>query len=381
MGIDGKLIVGVEDNIVELSNGCLCCTVQGDLPRRRGTPVHAIALRAQIRIEPQRRRYRSDETEALVELFGEPGQWGDSLRPFSWTHVSTTVSSFTGVTEIDLPITCTYDFEVSGTRYFHSLADGEIPLLLLFSGTTFVAGADGLSVTPIAWHEEASYRFPVSVWQAMMDAHYPNRAFVTVSRETLDSLLRFRAAVPSRRGTWSSSDSSRKPGSERGVTDRFVAARAVADAVLYEGYVLYPYRASAPKNQIRWQWGVLFPRTFAEADGSERWRNRTECIVDPGSAPQLTVQVRGLHVQRRSIEAARGAGRASWCPSPSWRSTASGGCRGTRPSNGSSIFPTGALLPLGAASCEERIDVPGGEARELPCRADGTVLGSRDPPA
>jgi hypothetical protein len=73
-------------------------------------------------------------------------------------------------------------------------------LLLLFSGTTFVAGADGLSVTPIAWHEEASYRLPVSVWQAMMDAHYPNRAFVTVSRETLDSLLQFRArhALP----TW-----------------------------------------------------------------------------------------------------------------------------------------------------------------------------------
>ena len=59
------------------------------ITERGGTPVHAIALRCQIRIEPQRRRYRSDETEALVELFGEPGQWGDSLRPFSWTHVST----------------------------------------------------------------------------------------------------------------------------------------------------------------------------------------------------------------------------------------------------------------------------------------------------
>jgi hypothetical protein len=86
------------------------------------------------------------------------------------------------------------------------------------------------------------------------------------------------------------------------VSDRFDAARAVADAVLFEGYVLYPYRASAPKNQIRWQWGVLFPRAFAEADGSERWRNRTECVVDPGSSPRLTVRVRGLHVQHRSVE-------------------------------------------------------------------------------
>jgi len=164
------------------------------ITERSGASVHAIALRAQLRIEPQRRRYSSEEAAALVEMFGERGQWGESLRPFSWTHVSTTVSSFTADTEIDLPITCTYDLEVSGTRYFHALDDGEIPLLLLFSGTTFVAGPDGLSVTPVAWHEEASFRLPVSVWQAMMDAHYPNRAFVTVSRETLDALLRYRAA-------------------------------------------------------------------------------------------------------------------------------------------------------------------------------------------
>ena len=163
-------------------------------------PCTPIALRCQIRIEPQRRRYDSTETEALVELFGEPGQWADSLRPFSWTHLSTTISSFTGCTEIDLPISCTYDFEVSGTRYFHALADGEIPLLLLFSGTTFVAGSDGLTVTPVAWHEEASFRLPVTVWQSMMDAHYPNRAFITVGRDTLETLLRFRAdhALP----TW-----------------------------------------------------------------------------------------------------------------------------------------------------------------------------------
>ena len=169
-------------------------TLRLRVTERSGMRVHAIALRCQVRIEPQRRRYTDAETAALVEVFGERNQWADSLRPFLWTHVSTTVSSFSGSTELDLPITCTYDFEVSGTRYFHALADGEIPLLLLFSGTTFVAGTDGFSVTPVAWHEEAAFRLPVSVWQGMMDAHYPNRAFVTVSRETLDELLRYRAA-------------------------------------------------------------------------------------------------------------------------------------------------------------------------------------------
>ena len=84
-------------------------------------------------------------------------------------------------------------------------------------------------------------------------------------------------------------------------TDRFAAARAVADAVLYEGYVLYPYRASAQKNQMRWQFGVLAPRAFAEATGSERSMCRTECVVDPGADPRLTVRVRCLQVQRRSM--------------------------------------------------------------------------------
>jgi hydrogenase maturation protease len=86
------------------------------------------------------------------------------------------------------------------------------------------------------------------------------------------------------------------------VSDRFLAARAVADAVLYEGYVLYPYRASAPKNQLRWQFGVLAPRRYAEATASERASCRTECIVDPGAEPQLNVRVRCLQVQRRTIE-------------------------------------------------------------------------------
>jgi hypothetical protein len=84
--------------------------------------------------------------------------------------------------------------------------------------------------------------------------------------------------------------------------DRFDAARSVADAVLYEGYVLYPYRASSRKNQARFQWGVLTPRGFSEAEGSERWSMRTECVVSPGATPLLSVRVRCLQAQRRRCE-------------------------------------------------------------------------------
>jgi hypothetical protein len=88
--------------------------------------------------------------------------------------------------------------------------------------------------------------------------------------------------------------------------DRFEAARAVADAVLYEGYVLYPYRASATKNQFRWQFGVLSPRSVVESDGAERWSVRTECVADPGATAVLHVRVRALHLQRRTVEGATG---------------------------------------------------------------------------
>jgi hypothetical protein len=86
--------------------------------------------------------------------------------------------------------------------------------------------------------------------------------------------------------------------------DRFATARAVADAVLYEGYVLYPYRASSRKNQARFQWGVLTPQAFSEAEGSERWSMRTECLVDPGPDPIVTVRIRCLQAQHRACEQA-----------------------------------------------------------------------------
>jgi hypothetical protein len=159
-----------------------------------GGDVHALALRCQIRIEPQRRRYTSEEEARMVDLFGETPQWGDSLRPFLWTHVSTMIAGFEGETEVDLPVECTYDFEVAGAKYLHSLSQGEIPLLLLFSGTVFTRGESGFSAEPLSWALEASHRMPVTVWRDMMDLYYPNSGWVRVGRGTLDELQRFKAS-------------------------------------------------------------------------------------------------------------------------------------------------------------------------------------------
>jgi hypothetical protein len=83
----------------------------------------------------------------------------------------------------------------------------------------------------------------------------------------------------------------------------FELARKVADAVLYEGYLLYPYRASAAKNQARWQFGVLMPRLWSEDGPDEPWATRTECLLEPEEATTVRVQVRFLHVQSKTVEA------------------------------------------------------------------------------
>jgi hypothetical protein len=158
-----------------------------------GFSIHALALLCQIRIEPQKRRYSADEEERLYEMFGETPQWGDSLRPFLWTHVATTIGKFDGATEFDLPVECTYDFDIAGAKYLHALSDGEIPLILLFSGTVYNRGDSGFSAERLSWSSEATFKLPVSVWRGMMDLYFPNSGWIRVHRDTLDSLQRFRA--------------------------------------------------------------------------------------------------------------------------------------------------------------------------------------------
>ena len=165
-----------------------------------GQRVEAIALRCQIRIEPARRRYSDAEAERLSDLFGETQRWAETLKPVQFTTVSIMVPAFSGSTELDLPIPLTYDMEIGSTRYFAGLEDGEVPLLLLFSGTVFGTRDGRLSVQQVPWSKEASYRLPVAVWREAINAHFPNSAWIKISNSTFDELLRFktRAALP----TW-----------------------------------------------------------------------------------------------------------------------------------------------------------------------------------
>jgi len=164
-------------------------------------PIHTVALRCQVRIEVARRRYGAGEQAKLLDLFGEPERWGQTLRPMLWTHTGVVVPGFIGSTVVDLPVPCTYDFNVAAAKYFHGLEGGEVPLCLLFSGTIFYAGDDGaLQIAQIPWEKEATFRLPVRVWQEMMDHYYPNSAWLCLRKDVFDRLYQYK----SRRGlpTW-----------------------------------------------------------------------------------------------------------------------------------------------------------------------------------
>jgi hypothetical protein len=164
------------------------------LAETTGVRIHAIALRAQVQIEPQRRRYQLDEVDRLVDLFGIPARYGDTLRPMLWMHVAQTVLAFTDETEFDLHIPCSYDFEVAAHKYLNALVDGEIPLNLLFSGTVFVQGETSVAAEFVPWNCEARYRLPVALWRQTMDAFFPNSAWIRLGTDVFDELYRYRTA-------------------------------------------------------------------------------------------------------------------------------------------------------------------------------------------
>ncbi|GID30411.1 DUF6084 family protein [Paractinoplanes brasiliensis] len=158
-----------------------------------GQRIHAITLRCQVRIEPQRRRYDPAEEERLRGLFGERERWADTVKPFQWMQCHTTVQGFTGRTEADLALPCTYDLEVIGSRYLHALDAGDVPLTFLFSGTVFTRGSTGFGVEQIPWSCEARHSLPVAVWRQMIESYYPNTGWLRIGSDVLTELAAYRA--------------------------------------------------------------------------------------------------------------------------------------------------------------------------------------------
>jgi len=156
-----------------------------------GADVHAIALAAQLHIDPARRAYDDATRERLVELFGAPERWAATTRSFLWAQLGTVVPAFRGTAEFPLDVPCTYDLEVAAAKYVYSLGDGEVPLTFHFSGT-ILHGA--MQVAMVPWSCSAQFRLPVATWRSLMAAHYPGGGWVRLESETLDALAARKAA-------------------------------------------------------------------------------------------------------------------------------------------------------------------------------------------
>jgi hypothetical protein len=163
--------------------------------------IHTVVLRAQIQIEVTRRHYSREEQSNLLDLFGEPDRWAQTLRNLLWTHAIVVVPPFAKETVVELQVPCTFDFNVAATKYFHGLADGDLPLNFLFSGTVFYADRGGqLQVAPISWEKEAKFKLPLKSWKDLIDQYYPNSAWVYLRRDAFERLYQYKV----RRGipTW-----------------------------------------------------------------------------------------------------------------------------------------------------------------------------------
>jgi hypothetical protein len=157
-------------------------------------PVHAIALRCQVRIEPLRRSYSDEEAAGLTDLFGPRERWAHTQRTFLWQHCTAMVPGFSGDTTVALPLDCTYDFEVTAAKYLHALRDGTLPLQFLFSGTIFVKSERGFSVQQVSWDCEDRYNMPVGVWRDLMAQHYPNTGWVRLNHDTVTALAHYKSS-------------------------------------------------------------------------------------------------------------------------------------------------------------------------------------------
>jgi hypothetical protein len=191
--------------MAELSFGCVgaraepfaatpTLTLRLRVGETTGAQVHAALIRCQIRLEPRRRGYAAQEVDRLGDLFGEESRWADTLQPIQLTTVTTTLPGFSGGVDVDLPVPCSYDLEVASTKYLRAMDTGEVPLLLLFSGTVFLATPEGYRIEQVPWSAETRFGLPVAVWRDTVERYFPHSAWLRIDLDTLAALRRFKSA-------------------------------------------------------------------------------------------------------------------------------------------------------------------------------------------
>jgi hypothetical protein len=157
------------------------------------TNVQGVLLGCQVRIEAARRRYDDTEAARTFELFGERSRWSRTQQSLLWTRVTVLVPPFSGRTSVSVPLPCSFDFELSTTKYLEGLADGVVPLILLFSGTLFVEDhEERLQALPLAHTAECRFSLPLAVYKQTISHYFPNRSPLALERGVFERLHRYK---------------------------------------------------------------------------------------------------------------------------------------------------------------------------------------------
>lgn len=162
----------------------------------KNEPVNSVLLKCQINLDVHLRLYNENEINDLYELFGRTEQWKTSLRSFLWTHVTTILPSFEKSVEFELPVPCTYDFEIASSKYFTAIREGKVPISFLFSGSVFYHDrelADKVLVSQIPWDREASFELPIQIWRDAVENSFPDSRWLRVQNDTLRRLYEYKA--------------------------------------------------------------------------------------------------------------------------------------------------------------------------------------------
>ena len=267
-----------------------------------GAPIRSVAAR---RADPDRRApaplRRGASRSGWSSCSASRERWGTTLRTLLWTRTTLVVPAVHGRdrrSTLDVP--CTYDLEVAAAQLPRRAArTARCRSSSCSAARVFYAGADGRLQTArhLAGTSEAEYRLPVACGARRWTRYFPGSAWLRLAARDASTGSRAYSAqhaLPS----W---DATLDALLRRRGGDRWTRSRAIADAVLYEGYVLWPYRRSALKNQRRWTFGGVYPR------GAQRARTpttacamRTQCLVE-GDDRAVDVRVRFLHVVERQV--------------------------------------------------------------------------------
>ena len=227
--------------------------------------IHTVVLRCQIQIEVTRRRYSGFDQERLARSVRRAGALGPDAAQSAVDQHQPVVPQFTAKPRSirrypALSISASPPPSISTAWRMATF-----PVCLMFSGTVFYADpGDRCRWRPFLGQGN-EIPAAAKVWKDMMDAYYPNSAWLCLRRDVFEELQRFKVerGIPYM-GAGASKLLLSARGRKRRCAMNISAVEKIADAVLYEGYILYPYRASAVKNQQRFNFGVLYPREYCE---------------------------------------------------------------------------------------------------------------------